>query len=53
VALTLLRPAGSIEIDGARIDAVSESEMLEAGTRVEVIKVIGLKVIVKATPSTI
>jgi membrane-bound ClpP family serine protease len=50
VALTLLRPAGSIEIDGDRIDAVSESEMLPAGTPVEVIRISGLKVIVKAVP---
>lgn len=50
VALTLLRPAGSIEINGDRIDAVSESEMLPAGTPVEVIRISGLKVIVKAVP---
>ena len=36
VAMTLLRPAGSVEIDGRRIDAVSESDMIEADTRVEV-----------------
>jgi membrane-bound ClpP family serine protease len=48
VAMTLLRPAGSIELDGRRIDAVSESEIIEPNTPVEVIRVNGLKVIVKA-----
>ncbi len=48
VAMTFLRPAGAIEIDGRRIDAMAESDMIEAGTRVEVLKVSGMKVIVKA-----
>jgi len=48
VASSFLRPAGVIEVDGARIDALSESEMIAAGTAVEVIRVSGLKVIVKA-----
>ena len=47
VALTLLRPAGSVEVDGERIDALSEAEVIEAGTRVEVVQVIGMKVMVK------
>ncbi len=47
VAQTLLRPAGSIEIDGKRIDALAESDMIPAGTPVEVLKVNGMKVIVK------
>jgi membrane-bound serine protease (ClpP class) len=48
LALTLLRPAGAIEIDGRRIDAMAESDMIPAGTPVQVLKVSGLKVIVKA-----
>jgi membrane-bound serine protease (ClpP class) len=48
VALTFLRPAGAIEIDGRRIDALAESDMIEAGARVEVMMVSGLKVMVKA-----
>jgi len=47
VAMTMLRPAGSIEIDGCRIDAMSEADVIDAGTRVEVLKVSGMKVIVK------
>jgi membrane-bound ClpP family serine protease len=48
VALSFLRPAGAIEIEGKRIDAMAESDMIAAGARVEVMKVSGLKVIVKA-----
>ena len=48
VASSFLRPAGLIEVDGARIEALSESEMIAAGTAVKVIRVSGLKVIVKA-----
>jgi membrane-bound ClpP family serine protease len=48
VAQTFLRPAGIVEIDGRRIDALAESDMISAGTPVEVLKVSGMKVIVKA-----
>ena len=47
VALTLLRPAGSVDIGGKIVDALSESEQIEAGREVEVIRVSGLKVFVK------
>ena len=47
-AMSMLRPAGTIELDGRRIDAVSESEIIYPNTSVEVIRVSGLKVIVKA-----
>ena len=47
VAATMLRPAGTIEVDGHRIDAVSESEVIAPGTRVEILRVTGLRVIVK------
>jgi len=48
VAMSLLRPSGTIDIAGRRIDAMSESEIIPPGVPVEVIKVSGLKVIVKA-----
>lgn len=48
VAMSLLRPSGAVDIAGRRIDAVSESDIIQPGTPVEVIKVSGLKVIVKA-----
>ena len=47
-AMSMLRPAGTVELDGRRIDAVSESEIIYPNTPVEVIRVNGLKVIVKA-----
>jgi len=45
-AVTLLRPAGAVEIEGRRIDCVAESEIIEAGSRVRVQRVAGMKVIV-------
>lgn len=51
-ALTLLRPAGAIEIDGQRIDALSDSVVIEPGTPIIVANVIGLKVIVKPLSSS-
>ena len=48
VAVTMLRPAGSIEIGGQRIDALSEAEVIDAGAEVEVLRVCGLKVFVKS-----
>ncbi len=48
LALSLLRPAGLCEIDGRRIDSVAESTIIESGARVEVVRVVGMKVIVRA-----
>jgi membrane-bound serine protease (ClpP class) len=44
----MLRPAGSVDVGGRRIDALSEAEVIDAGTRVEVVRVAGLKVFVKS-----
>ncbi len=45
--LTTLRPAGVCEIEGARLDVVSEGEFLGPKTAVKVIKVEGRRVIVE------
>ncbi|MGQ9845526.1 MAG: NfeD family protein [Caldisericia bacterium] len=45
--LTTLRPAGTIEIDGKRYDAISIGEFIEKGTKIKVIKVEGGKIIVE------
>lgn len=45
-ALTVLRPAGAAEIDGTRLDVVTEGEFLEAGTALIVIRVEGSRVVV-------
>jgi membrane-bound serine protease (ClpP class) len=47
IAMTTLRPAGSVELDNQRIDAMSESTVIDAGAPVEVIRVVGRKVIVR------
>ncbi|MEM1270498.1 MAG: NfeD family protein, partial [Bacteroidota bacterium] len=46
-AITSLRPAGLAEIDGQRIDVVSQGDFIDAGTVVEVVTVKGSRVVVK------
>lgn len=45
---SLLRPAGLAEIDGERVDVVSDSEFLDAGVLVQVVEVEGNRVVVEA-----
>ncbi|HWR60689.1 MAG TPA: NfeD family protein [Clostridia bacterium] len=45
--ITPLRSAGTVLIDGSRIDAVSEAEFIEKDTEVEVIKIEGSRIVVK------
>ena len=47
IALTTLRPSGAAEINGKKVDVVTESEYLERGSNIEVIGVEGIKVIVR------
>ncbi|MCK5312274.1 MAG: serine protease [Desulfobacteraceae bacterium] len=47
IAITDLRPAGSIKIDNKRIDAVTQGEYIDKGTVVCVIEVTGNQIIVK------
>jgi len=47
VALSTLRPSGTAQIDGERIDVVSDGEFILPGTKVKVIKVDGLSIIVR------
>ena len=47
VALTTLRPAGAVEIDGKRIDAVTEGDFIKIGAKISVLKVEGVRVVVK------
>ena len=37
VADSALRPVGFVRIDGERLDAIAEGEMIEAGTPIEVV----------------
>ncbi len=45
--LSKLRPAGTIEIDGKRVDAVSEGAFIEKGKKVKVISVSGSRIVVR------
>lgn len=47
VALTPLRPAGVIKVDGKRVDAVSAGAFIAAGTPVIVVQVEGTRVVVQ------
>src|SRR5688572_2604292 len=42
-----LRPAGIVDIEGVRLDVVSEGELVEPGTPVEVIRVDGNRIVVR------
>lgn len=47
--LTVLRPSGIAEIDGIRVDVVTEGDFLEAGTPIIVTRVEGARVVVEDT----
>jgi membrane-bound serine protease (ClpP class) len=51
-AHSVLRPAGIAEIDGHRVDVVSEGEMIDAGTPIEVTRVDGNRIVVRAQPAS-
>ncbi len=46
-ALTILRPAGTVEIDGRRLDVVTEGEFIPSDSLVQVVKVEGTRVVVR------
>ncbi len=47
IAVNSLRPAGTIEIDGERIDVVSEGGFIEKNDRVRIISIEGRRIVVK------
>jgi membrane-bound serine protease (ClpP class) len=47
-AFTNLRPAGTALINGRRVDVVTEGQMIDRGTAVEVVAVEGMRVVVRA-----
>jgi membrane-bound serine protease (ClpP class) len=49
-AVSPLRPAGIAEIDGARVDVVSEGGFVDAGTSITVIRVDGNRIVVRPLP---
>lgn len=46
----MLRPAGTIQIEGRRVDVVTRGEPIEAGARVRVLEVEGNRVVVVREP---
>lgn len=50
IALTDLRPAGNAEVDGERLDVVSEAGWIAAGTPVRVVRAEGYRHVVRALP---
>jgi len=50
-ALSPLRPAGVADIDGARVDVVSEGGFIEAGAAIEVTRVDGNRIVVRERPA--
>jgi len=46
IAYTTLRPGGTAEIDGKKVDVVADSEYIDRGTRIRVLRVEGIKVVV-------
>jgi membrane-bound serine protease (ClpP class) len=46
-ALTTLRPAGTADFNGERVDVVADWEYIEKGARIKVLRVEGIKVVVK------
>jgi membrane-bound serine protease (ClpP class) len=45
--VTSLRPAGIVELDGRRVDVVTEGDYIEAGREVEVVEDAGSRVVVR------
>lgn len=47
ITLTILRPAGTIDLEGVKLDVVSQNEYIEKGVQVKITKVEGRKIVVK------
>jgi membrane-bound serine protease (ClpP class) len=53
IALSPMRPAGIAEIDGSRVDVVSEGAFLEAGATIQVVRVDGNRIVIRrVSPQT-
>jgi len=48
--LSPLRPAGIADLDGRRVDVVSEGDFIDAGTTIEVTRVDGNRIVVRPSP---
>ena len=52
-ALSPLRPSGIADLDGERVDVVSDGAFLDAGTPIEVIRVDGNRIVVRSIESAL
>lgn len=50
-ALTPLRPSGIADFDGVRLDVLSRGDFIPKGSSIQIIEVVGKKIIVKQTHS--
>ncbi len=48
-AATILRPAGTADFDGVKLDVVTESEYIQKDAKIKVIKVEGRRIVVRET----
>jgi membrane-bound ClpP family serine protease len=46
-AITVLRPSGTADFDGVKIDVVSQGEFISEGTKLKIIKVQGRRIVVR------
>ena len=53
VAATMLRPAGTGDFDGVRLDVVTESEFMAKGTPIEITAVQGRRIVVRSATSSL
>ena len=47
VVTSMLRPVGTADFDGVKLEVLSEGEIIEAGVKVKVVKVEGRKLVVR------
>jgi membrane-bound ClpP family serine protease len=47
IALTILRPAGSGEFDGRRLDVVTEGSFIEKGVKIRIVRTEGRRIVVQ------
>lgn len=52
IALSNLRPAGVAEIDGQRLDVVTQGDFIRRGTTIQVIQAAGRRIVVAAAADT-
>ncbi|MBQ9832236.1 MAG: hypothetical protein IJO48_00740 [Clostridia bacterium] len=47
ICLNTLRPSGNADFDGLKLDVLSDGEFIKAGSKVRIVRVEGLKILVK------